>query len=165
MYLFEEKSVVEWCEAHTDRYAISPYISEMTNTLSNLSFLYVAYLLSFYKSQHPLFWQCNCVLVCVGLGSAIFHATETFAGEIADELPMSVLMYYYLAIVCHIRKWRFPRAVYLGVVTLGWSLYLMYRQHVIFLTMFVCQLAIPVYITVAGGLPSPLRPPCSVSSL
>jgi hypothetical protein len=161
MYLFEEKSVVEWCEAHTDRYAISPYISEMTNTLSNLSFLYVAYLLSFYKHQHPLFWQCNCVLVCVGLGSAIFHATETFVGEIADELPMSILMYYYLAIVCHIRKWRFPRAVYLGTATLGWSLYLMYRQHVIFLTLFSCQLAIPVYITLEGTYGSLPNPPCS----
>ena len=168
-----EPSVVEWCEAHTDRYAISPYISEMTNTISNLSFLYVAYLLSFYKSQHPIFWQCNLALVCVGLGSAIFHATETFAGEIADELPMSVLMYYYLAIACHVHKWRFPRTVYLGTVALGWSLYLMYRNHAIFLTLFVCQLTIPVYITVAGGLPSPLlgrfasicafgaRPPCS----
>jgi hypothetical protein len=156
-----EPSVVEWCEAHTDRYAISPYISEMTNTISNLSFLYVAYLLSFYKSKQPLFWQCNAALVCVGLGSAIFHATETFVGEIADELPMSILMYYYLAIVCHIRKLRFPRALYLAVAALGWSLYLMYRQHAIFLTLFVCQLSIPIYITVAGGLPSPLQPPCS----
>ena len=154
-----EPSVVEWCEAHTDRYAISPYISEMTNTVSNLSFLYVAYLLSFYKSQHPIFWQCNCVLVCVGLGSAIFHATETFAGEIADELPMSILMYYYLAIACHVHKWRFPRTVYLGTVALGWSLYLMYRNHAIFLTLFVCQLTIPVYITAEGTYGSLPNPP------
>ena len=178
MYLLEDKSVVEWCEAHTDRYAISPYISEMTNTISNLSFLYVAYLLSqqgaaaplrppactevasayeqaVFKKRNTLFLQCNCVLVCVGLGSAIFHATETFAGEIADELPMSILIYYYVSIACHIHKWRFPRAVYLGAATLGWSLYLMYRQHAIFLTLFSCQLSIPIYITVVHIHKSP----------
>ena len=142
-----DQSVVEWCEAHTDAYTYSTNIAELTNTFSNLAFTLVS-LLSIYEFNNPLFRTCNIVLFLVGIGSATFHATDTYLGQILDEAPMSMLMYYYLFIACHIQKWRFPRVMYIGLATFGWSLYLTFRIYTIFITMFVVQLVFPILIVV-----------------
>ncbi len=142
-----EPSVVEWCEAYTDKYTYSNSIAEITNTFSNLAFIFVA-LLSIYEFNQALFRKCNIVLFLVGIGSAVFHATDTYLGQILDELPMSILTYYYISIACHIKKWRFPRVIYIGLATLGWSLYLTLRIYNIFITLFVIQLLIPILIFV-----------------
>jgi dihydroceramidase len=148
--ILTEPSVVEWCEAHTDRYSLSPYISEMSNTISNSVFCLVALFSMWNYPKHIsiLFTQCDIALFIVGLGSAYFHASETFFGEITDEFPMSILMYYYISIACHIQRWRFPRFYYLGIMSLLWSFYLIYREYLIFIVLFISQLLIPVYITV-----------------
>ena len=140
-----EHSVVEWCEAYTDAYTYSNNIAEITNTFSNLAFTIVS-LLSLYEFNTPLFRKCNGVLFLVGLGSGIFHATDTYLGQILDELPMSILVYYYLLIACHIQKWRFPRVIYIGLATVGWSLYVTFRIYNMFLYLFVIQLLIPILI-------------------
>ena len=142
-----EASVVEWCEAYTHPYTYSNYIAEITNTFSNLAFTIVS-LVSIYEFNHPLFRKCNAVLFIVGVGSAVFHATDTYLGQVLDELPMSILTYYYISIACHIKRWRFPRIIYISLVTFGWSLYLTLRVYTIFLSVFVIQLLIPIVILV-----------------
>ena len=138
-------SLVEWCEAHTDRYKTTIYISEFMNTLSNLSFIFIS-TLSY--NQHPLFLRCNTTLFLVGIGSGIFHATETFWGEIADEMSMSFLMFFYLLISCDILNIQFSRLSYGCIVSLWWSVYIIRRKHDIFVSLFTCQLLLPAYITI-----------------
>ena len=142
-----EQSVVEWCEAYTDQYSYSNYIAEYSNTISNLAFIFIS-LLSIYQFNHKLFQRCNITLLLVGVGSAVFHATDTYLGQVLDELPMSILMYYYISIVCHLQKWKFHRIIYLGLATLCWSLYLTFRIYIIFISLFVIQLIIPILIII-----------------
>jgi hypothetical protein len=142
-----EASVVEWCEAYTDKYTYSNYIAEISNTFSNLAFTIVA-LFSIYEFNQPLFRKCNITLFLVGIGSAVFHSTDTYIGQILDELPMSILTYYYVSIACHIKKWRFPRVIYISLATLAWSLYLTLRIYNIFISIFVIQLLIPILIII-----------------
>ncbi len=148
--IITEPSMVEWCEAHTDRHQLSPYISEMSNTVSNSIFWMVALYSMYTYPNHisVLFHRCDMTLMLVGLGSAYFHASEIFLGELTDEIPMSILMYYYTGIVFHIAQWKLPRFYYLACVSFGWALYIIYQQYLIFVSLFVCQLLIPVYITV-----------------
>ena len=138
-----ERSVVEWCEAYTSPYTYSENILEFTNTFSNLAFVIVAFS-SIYEFNHPLFHKCNIALLLVGIGSSIFHATDTYVGQVLDELPMSILTYYYLYIVYHIKNWAFYRFIYIGLITLVWSLYINFRIHDIFLTLFAIQVLVPV---------------------
>jgi len=142
-----EASVVEWCEAYTDKYTYSGSIAELTNTFSNLAFTFIS-LLSIYEFNQPLFRKCNITLFLVGIGSAVFHATDTYFGQVLDELPMSILTYYYISIACQIKKWRFPRVIYISIATLCWSLYLTLRIYNLFLTLFAFQLLIPILIVV-----------------
>ncbi|KNZ64179.1 hypothetical protein VP01_1058g7 [Puccinia sorghi] len=55
---------IDWCEAN---YAITRFIAEFTNTLSNLVFVGIA---------------------LVGVGSFLFHATLRYEWQLGDELPM-----------------------------------------------------------------------------
>ena len=142
-----EASVVEWCEAYTDKYSYSTNIAELTNTYSNFVFVFIG-LLSIYEFNQPLFRKCNMALLILGIGSGIFHATDTYLGQILDELPMSILTYYYISIACHIQRWRFPRVIYIGLATLCWSLYITYRIYTIFLSLFAIQLLLPVLIII-----------------
>ncbi len=142
-----ELSVVEWCEAYADKYTYSTNIAELTNTFSNFAFIFIA-LFSIYEFNDPLFRKCNLVLLLVGIGSSIFHATDTYLGQILDEFPMSILTYYYISIACNIQKLRFPRVIYIGMATLGWSLYITFREYTIFITLFVIQLLLPILIIV-----------------
>ncbi len=98
-----EQSVVEWCEAYNDKYTYSPNIAEMFNTMSNMIFILVS-LISLYQFQHPLFTKCNRIIMFIGIGSAAFHATDTYIGQLLDEFPMSMLMYYYISIVYYIQQ-------------------------------------------------------------
>lgn len=88
-------SIVEWCEGSVGRYEKSQYISEFTNSVSNLAFIAV----SFYSSgNNP---HCDRAIRLIGLGSFAFHATESYWGQLFDELPMSLLAYFYFQIVCN----------------------------------------------------------------
>ena len=148
--MFSDRSLVEWCESNTHRYIVSKYITEYTNSLSNVFFIIMAVLSMYnYPTNLPqLFWKCDTTLILIGLGSFYFHASETFIGEMIDEISMSILMYYYTDIVCHIMTWHFSRNTYIGIVVITWVWYLVYRQYAFFILLFICQLVIPIYITI-----------------
>ena len=99
-------SLVEWCEANVARYEYTPSISEFTNSFSNLAFIVV----SFYSSgQNP---HCDYAIRMVGLGSFAFHATESYWGQLADELPMSLLAYFYYQLVSTFEKSTFEKSTF-----------------------------------------------------
>ncbi|POW01863.1 hypothetical protein PSHT_12350 [Puccinia striiformis] len=81
-------SSIDWCEAN---YAITRYIAEFTNTLSNLVFvswaLYGVKKCRDEKLPLPLA-LCQVGIALVGIGSFLFHATLRYEYQLGDELPM-----------------------------------------------------------------------------
>lgn len=96
-------ATIDWCEAN---YAVTHYIAEFWNTVSNLvmillplygvywSWKHSAYAYANSTSSKPLFvvsknivW-CNIGLVLVGIGSWCFHMTLLYGAQLLDEIPM-----------------------------------------------------------------------------
>ncbi|KAI9631202.1 hypothetical protein KEM48_013131 [Puccinia striiformis f. sp. tritici PST-130] len=100
---------IDWCEAN---YAITRFIAEFTNTISNLIFVNISISLFFEylnlrntliltgllscsgikncRDQNlPLpFVLCQVGIALVGIGSFLFHATLRYEWQLGDELPM-----------------------------------------------------------------------------
>lgn len=83
-------ATLDWCEAN---YQFSRYIAEITNTLSNL----VPISLAFFGAKKVLDHDLPCKnwallgqlgFALVGIGSFAFHATLQYTAQLADELPM-----------------------------------------------------------------------------
>jgi hypothetical protein len=132
-------SNVEWCEAKTDRYRHSIYISELTNSISNICFLYVS---AYQKKKNLYHRYCDISLFCVGIGSFYFHATETHIGEILDELPMSVLAYNYFNCMC---KNNHYDNIYKIILLVFWINYIALKTYNLFLYFFTLQIIVVLY--------------------
>lgn len=81
-------SSIDWCEAN---YAVSRFIAEFTNTLSNLIFVALAiYGVRKCRDQSlPLpLALCQVGIALVGIGSFLFHATLKYEWQLGDEIPM-----------------------------------------------------------------------------
>jgi len=97
-YWGNRTSAVDWCEPN---YTWSFYIAEFFNTISSLPAAFFA----LYGLYHTLkygygnrFIVLILMLGSVGIGSAAFHGTLLYVGQIFDELPMvySVLSFLYV---------------------------------------------------------------------
>ena len=89
-----DTSNVEWCEAVTHLYRLHPCCAELVNTVTNVC-AFTAAMLGLRRAHARrlpgaiLFTEA--VLAVVAVGSAIFHATRSYYGEMLDEFPMSVM--------------------------------------------------------------------------
>jgi len=87
-YWGERTSAVDWCESN---YTWSFYIAEFFNTITSLPAaffaLYGLYLAYKYGYERRMVIV-NLLVGLVGLGSAAFHGTLLYTGQIFDELPM-----------------------------------------------------------------------------
>jgi len=137
-----ELSNVEWCEAQTDRYKVTQTISEFTNSISNLSFIYVA-IVSPYRNQQQI--RCNVALLFVGIGSFYFHATESYYGEIMDEIPMSILAYNYFKCINNYKNGDKYNTIYKYVLVIFWFFYFTTKKYDLFLILFGIQLLVVLY--------------------
>jgi dihydroceramidase len=75
---------IDWCEPN---YVVSPYVAEFANTWSSLFMCATALFALVWKWRQGrelrFLWIEGCVIV-IGLGSALFHGTLTFYGQLAD---------------------------------------------------------------------------------
>lgn len=80
-------SDVTWCETH---YTQSEYIVEFWNTLSSVFIALTGlYGLYFSNSKTKQFYV---LLTMIGIASMYFHATLSFAGQLFDELGITLIM-------------------------------------------------------------------------
>jgi len=139
-------SLVEWCEASVSRYEFSQFISEFTNSFSNIAFL----LVSFYSSGNH--FLCDYSVRLLAIGSFMFHATESYKWQLADELSMSLLAcFYYLPIQHHfivhstilqkITNYMYPISL-----SLVWFIYIKYKLYFLFVSFFAIQVSLPLYM-------------------
>jgi len=81
-------SALDWCEPN---YTWSYYIAEFYNTITSLPAFFLALygiVLTYKYGYDKRFIVVNSMVGLVGLGSAAFHGTLLYTGQIMDELPM-----------------------------------------------------------------------------
>jgi len=95
----ERTSAVDWCEPN---YTWTYYVAEFLNTITSLPAFFLAlhgmYLTYKYNYDKRLYLV-NALVGMVGLGSAAFHGTLLWTGQIMDELPMIYASLSFLYIV------------------------------------------------------------------
>jgi len=102
-------SSIDWCEAN---YAITRFIAEFTNTLSNLVFVsWAVYGLKNCGQENlPLpLALCQVGIALVGVGSFLFHATLRYEWQLGDELPMIFCSAFIAYVAFDARSARLPR--------------------------------------------------------
>eukprot|EP00928_Gymnodinium_smaydae_P090534 TRINITY_DN74325_c0_g1_i1.p1 TRINITY_DN74325_c0_g1~~TRINITY_DN74325_c0_g1_i1.p1 ORF type:complete len:243 (-),score=44.78 TRINITY_DN74325_c0_g1_i1:47-775(-) len=154
------KSNVVWCEYVVEPFAYSRHVGEFWNTASNLFYVAVGIhglqksLRDGHSRAHAF---TNAMLVIVGCGSAVFHMTQSFVGQLLDEAPMSLLALGYLHCTSETHwltskphKGRFFALVY-AVVAAAWLVYLKFNIYWIFQATFVLQVITPALISLTVG--------------
>jgi len=87
-YWSPRTSALDWCEPN---YTWSYYIAEFYNTITSLPAFFLAMYgiyLTYKYGYDKRFIVINAMVGMVGLGSAAFHGTLLYTGQIMDELPM-----------------------------------------------------------------------------
>jgi len=87
-YWGSRTSAVDWCEPN---YIHSYYVAEFFNTITSLPAFFLALhglYLTYKYGYDKRFYVVNAMVGMVGLGSAAFHGTLLYTGQILDELPM-----------------------------------------------------------------------------
>jgi len=108
---------VDWCETN---YVYSYYVAEWWNTMSSFVIVLVSVygILQWYqyKYENRFFW-CFLLVIIVGLGSAAFHGTLLYTGQILDELPMiyGSLLFLYAIMENEIHK-KYKYLPYLMII-------------------------------------------------
>eukprot|EP00929_Paragymnodinium_shiwhaense_P008574 TRINITY_DN112530_c0_g1_i1.p1 TRINITY_DN112530_c0_g1~~TRINITY_DN112530_c0_g1_i1.p1 ORF type:complete len:296 (+),score=14.49 TRINITY_DN112530_c0_g1_i1:56-943(+) len=103
-------ATVDWCEPN---YVHNRYVAEMWNTLSCIPMLVVSlrglYLARKYKLEMRVY-LCWAGIGIIGIGSALFHATLKWTGQVLDELPMiyASLIFAYTAVEASNVTLRYP---------------------------------------------------------
>eukprot|EP00244_Chara_vulgaris_P010055 TRINITY_DN4496_c0_g1_i2.p1 TRINITY_DN4496_c0_g1~~TRINITY_DN4496_c0_g1_i2.p1 ORF type:complete len:265 (-),score=17.95 TRINITY_DN4496_c0_g1_i2:1068-1862(-) len=100
----------EWCESN---YAVTAYVAEFYNTISNLVSVLLGLLGLFSCIRQGFERRFICLYLSViagGIGSALFHATLRNVQQQSDETPMvwNALIYLY---VLYSPDWHYRRAM------------------------------------------------------
>jgi hypothetical protein len=154
-------SNIVWCEYIVQGHAYHPHVGEFWNTFTSIAFFCVIGLwgvMDSVRNGYPLAHiVANIMLIVVGFGSAMFHATESYAGELLDELPMSLMGFAYL--LCTDRMNFLTSEPYrtltfgvgLAVVVVAWTAYFWLHNFEIFQICFVFQVAYPAFLSLFSG--------------
>jgi dihydroceramidase len=87
---------VNWCE---EDYVHTPLIAEFYNTISSFSLVLTGFL-GLYLNRQP----CFLLLIMIGLGSVLFHATLSEETRILDEFSIAAFAVYYVHSVIQLNK-------------------------------------------------------------
>ena len=152
-------SNVVWCEAVTSAYVGSHSIVEACNSASSAVYIMagaVGLLMS--KGLNRSFHFTEAMLILVGVGSICFHATASLAGELLDELPMSLLAFGYVLQLDGMHWLTRPprrRAFYTAnivAVAAAFVAYLVLAQHELFVILFTAQVGVAAFTTLDAAL-------------
>jgi len=120
-YWGERTSAVDWCESN---YTWSYYIAEFFNTITSLPAAFLALYgvyLSYKYGYEKRMVVVNLLVALVGIGSAAFHGTLLYTGQIMDELPMVYASLSILYVVMEMDAKSKPIYKYLAPMILGYS--------------------------------------------
>jgi dihydroceramidase len=146
-------SNIVWCE---EKFAYSRMIAEFWNTISNFPFILagIYYLIRSIGLGVKLRYRlCYMLLILMGLGSATFHATLSWHGQLLDETPMMLL--FGQAIWCIINndhndsdRERLTTLIILGSIVCGTTIYLFWNQFYVFHLLFGCLILAAILGTI-----------------
>jgi len=144
-------SAVDWCESN---YTWSFYIAEFFNTITSLPAAFLAlrtiYLAYKYGYETRNFVS-NMMIAMVGIGSAAFHGTLLYTGQIFDELPMVYAVLAFLYAVLEVEADKKPTYKYLAHALIAFAVvftgvYLCLPDFFIFFVVaFICLILILAY--------------------
>ena len=102
-------SPIDWCEGN---FTHSSYVAEFWNTLSALIMAapavggYIWFNDEPFTTLEPKFWIIWYASFTVCIGTGLFHATLSVAGQVLDELPIVVLLFYAMVLMIPRCKWN-----------------------------------------------------------
>ena len=112
-----EPPTIAFCERR-----LCGWIAEPANAASNIIFLLVAgYLWTGYRTRHGALAGVTVGAFLIGIGSFLFHATATRAGEVLDLSAMYIFSSLFVAFNAK-RLWRLENRATLGVLCALWAL-------------------------------------------
>jgi len=126
---------LNWCE---EDYYATLYAAEITNTLTNLLFMYLALkgINNCLKNNHDKIFLVTFVgYLLVGSGSFLFHATLKYPMQLVDELSMiytTCLMFYATFSYGRSKRYSVYLAIFLMSLSLFITLYYHYLQDPVF---------------------------------
>jgi hypothetical protein len=138
------------------------------NTTSNIVFINVGLAGMYMRLNRSLPWYfaaADIMIIIVGIGSAIFHGTQTYIGQLLDELPMSILGCFHVMVLrgSHwVLSYPYELPVLVGVhlvVAAAWAAYLAYYMYDIFVLTFTGQVIFSSFTALAAGPPPLLSGP------
>lgn len=150
-----------WCEYITQPLLHSQHVGEFWNTATSLLFYPLGGILSIWLAQSKgspwPFTYAGVMLIVVGIGSAVFHATQSYGGEMLDELPMAIMGLSYMWCMADLH-WSTSTpykgatyATYHAIILAAWTSYLVLHNYEIFQLSFVFQVAAPGFLSLACG--------------
>ena len=105
-YWSPSTSSIDWCERN---YVVTKYIAEFWNCISSFLMFILALILYirglYYQIENRFLLLCFSTGI-VGLGSAYFHGTLTYFGQMSDELPMVYSMIVWWFILFRMNKYK-----------------------------------------------------------
>lgn len=130
------QACISWCERVVNSV-------ETFNTLSNIIYIVVGC----QWSGNYLIDRCNKSLCLVGIGSFLFHYYGTYLFQLMDEIPMSLLTYYYF---CMIHQGLNLKLVYLRLYV--FFLYVSYFFYIATMdyNVFKAIMSVQIGITILG---------------
>jgi dihydroceramidase len=150
-YWGKRTSALDWCEPN---YTWSFYIAEFFNTITSLPAAFLAFYgiyLTYKYGYDKRFIIVNALVAMVGLGSAAFHGTLLYTGQILDELPMVYTSLSLLYVVLEMESKEKPVYKYLAPLLLSYSalftaVYLYLPSFFIFFLIgYICGILTLVY--------------------
>ena len=97
-----------WCEVPK----VGQYILEPGNTWSNLAFIFCGLIILFYFKDFPRRKLAAVAFFSVGVGSMLFHGTQTFLGQTVDVLGMYMMVTF---LTLYLWKKDFSTILWLGI--------------------------------------------------